>query len=261
MARRGAERPGLIDWMVLGAAVLLASLFLMADASGRLHAARFLRQTLLRPYRVVLGYHGCPPDPWNEVRRLRLELAERSLDRARLEEMERENGRLRDLLDFRAQDLRLLAPALVVGRGSDRFGEVVALARPEGATILPGQTVIGLGGLVGAVLDADGREVRVRTVRNGALRVSGMLEESRCVGLLRWRAAEGIATLEGIALDVEVKEGEGVVTSGYGRVFPKGVPIGTVVGVADDSTALARSVRVRLGEDLDRLEEVFLIED
>ncbi|MFH1143556.1 MAG: rod shape-determining protein MreC [Candidatus Eisenbacteria bacterium] len=263
MPRRGAQRPGLIDWIILAAALLTSASFLIAGGAGRLDAARLLRQTLLRPYRLVIGYEACPADPWNEVRRLRLELAERSLDRTRLEELEREALRLRRSLDFRDESAIMLRPALVVGRSQDGFGEMLTTSRPSGGALRPGQSVIGLAGLVGAVLDfdGDGGEVRVRTLRNGALRVSAMLEESREAGFLRWRPAQRMAVLEGISIEVEVPVGERVVSSGYGRIFPKGILIGTVVAVARDSTLLVQNIRLRLAEDLDRVEEVFLIED
>jgi len=261
MRRRGADRPGLIDWIVLGVAAAAAAAFLLAGTSGRVQAARFMRASLLRPYRMVLGFHAAPEDPWKEVRALRRELAQRSLDETRLVELEGETARLRSLLDIRMAEPRVLAAAPVVGRESDGFGEVLALLRPESAPVRAGQTVVGSRGLVGSVLDYDTDEVRVRTIRNGALRVSAMLAGSREVGLLRWRPAGRIALLEGIPLHVEVKEGEQVVTSGYGRMFVKGIAVGTVAAVKDDSTALSRSIRVRLAEDLDRMEEAFLLGD
>jgi len=261
MPRRGADRPGLIDWIVLAAAAALGLAFLLAGSGARIDAACFLRATLLRPYRLVLGFHSAAADPWKETRALRREMAERSLDETRLEELVRETARLRDLLDIRAAGGRSLAAAPVVGRQSDGFGEILAVLRPESAGVRAGQTVVGMRGLIGTVLDTDAEEVRVRTVRNGALQVNAMLVESREVGLLRWRPAERIALLEGIPLHVPVKEGELVITSGYGRIFPKGITIGAVAAVRDDSTSLARSIRVRLAEELDRTEEVFLVLD
>ncbi|MBP7669602.1 MAG: rod shape-determining protein MreC [Candidatus Eisenbacteria bacterium] len=261
MGRRGAERPGLGDWMVLGAAIVLSATGIFADEAGRMQAAHLLSQTLLRPFRLVIGYASCSSDVAGETRKLRKEMADLTLDRVRLEELERENGRLRNQLGFAQRDARLLRPALVVGRAPDRFGEILSISRPEGVLVLPGKTVVGTKGLVGTVLDADAREARVRTVRNGALRVSAMLERSRYVGLVRWRPVERVAMLEGVPLQVNVAVGEAVLTTGYGHIFPKGLPVGTVVGIADDSTALARNIRIRFDENLDRLEEVFVIED
>jgi rod shape-determining protein MreC len=62
--------------------------------------------------------------------------------------------------------------------------------------------------------------------------------------------------LQAVACDSEI-----VITTGYGQIFPKGIPVGAIVAARDDSTGLAREILVRPFVDLDRVEELYLLGD
>jgi rod shape-determining protein MreC len=261
MVRRGAARPVLGEWAILAAAVGVCSLFLAGGVSLRVDAARLLRQTVFLPFRLVLGYGTHPADLHDELERLRLSLARLSLEEAQCVEAQRENQRLRDLVDFAGRQPHVLIPAQVVGRSPDRFGETLTLATPAGARVRTGQPVLGIGGLAGCVIDASGGECQVRTLRNAALRVSGMLSESRLSGMLRWRPGAGVLVLEGVSRQAVASDSEQVMTSGYGQIFPRGIPIGGIQTARDDSTGFTREILVRPFVDLDRAEELYLLGD
>ena len=261
MVRRRAGRPGLGDWGFLAAAALVGAIFLAGGVSLRVDAARLLRTTIFYPFRLVMGYGSHPSDLHGEVGRLRLALATRSLETSACDEAQQENRRLRDLVDFAERDTRVLIPAEVVGRSPDRFGETLVLATPPGVLVRSGQPVLGVGGLAGCVIEAGRGECQVRTLRNGALRVSGMLSVSRLSGMLRWRPGPGVLVLEGVSLTAAASDSEQVITSGYGQIFPKGIPVGSIASARDDSTGLAREIQVQPFVDLDRVEELYLLGD
>lgn len=255
--RRGADRPGLADWTMLAVAVLLSTALLLSGDDFRRSVATNLSRTIFLPYRLALGYGRHPVAPLDELAALREQLARRTIDGMRLSEALRENARLRAMLGFAEQEGRALIPAQVVGRSAERFGERLTLATAGGG-VVPGQPVVSTDGLVGCVSDTTGGVCRVRTLRHGGLPVSGMLTESRQVGLLRWAPLQRLLGMEGIPIQAAVEAGAAVMTSGHGGIFPKGIPIGTVVSVRDDSTALVKEIRVAPGADLDRIEEVYL---
>lgn len=261
MVRRRPARPVLGDWGFLAAAVLVGTIFLAGGVSLRVDAARLLRGTIFYPFRLVMGYGSHPPDLLGEVERLRLALAARTVEDAACDEAQQENRRLRDLVDFAERDTQVLIPAEVIGRSPDRFGETLILATPPGTLVRGGQPVLGVGGLAGCVIEAGRGECQVRTLRNGALRVSGMLSESRLTGMLRWRPGPQVLVLEGVSLTAVACDSELVITSGYGQIFPKGIPVGAIASSRDDSTGLAREIQVRPFVDLDRVEELYLLGD
>jgi rod shape-determining protein MreC len=57
----------------------------------------------------------------------------------------------------------------------------------------------------------------------------------------------------------DVEEGDLVVTSGLGEIFPKGILVGRVERVAYEEGHLFRRIEVRPFVDFSHLEEVFVI--
>jgi rod shape-determining protein MreC len=62
-----------------------------------------------------------------------------------------------------------------------------------------------------------------------------------------------------IALDSDVKEGDKVITAGFGAIFPKDVVVGDVVSVGKEPGRLYKYAIVRPAQDLSKLEEVLCI--
>jgi rod shape-determining protein MreC len=261
MLRQGSARPGLSDWIFLAPTLVLSLALLLPGVEFRIGAAGWVRRTLLLPYHPVLAFREGPADLRAEVSGLRAQLARESLEWTTFEETLRENGRLRTLLEFDEREPGRLVPAQVVGRTVDRFGETWQLQLSGQSLARPGEPVVGVGGLVGCVYAADGGLAHVRTLRNGALQVSAMLSGSRYAGMLSWNPIERRLTLTGIPMHAEAQRGEEVITSGYGGIFPKGIPIGLVAAVGNDSTTLVKRIVVRPSTAFEETEEVFLMEN
>ena len=59
--------------------------------------------------------------------------------------------------------------------------------------------------------------------------------------------------------DADVRENDVVVSSGMGRVVPKGLPIGRVVKVVRDSVGGTTSALLRPSARLEQVEQVFVV--
>ena len=57
--------------------------------------------------------------------------------------------------------------------------------------------------------------------------------------------------------DVTIKDR--LVTSGFGRVFPKGIPVGEIISVEDISGELFKDIKVKPVVDFSKLEELLVI--
>ena len=73
-------------------------------------------------------------------------------------------------------------------------------------------------------------------------------------GILRGTAS-GDVVLEKVMSDEQVQPGENVLTSGGDLVFPKGMPVGTVVSVDKGSESFL-NIRLKPAANLAKLEEV-----
>jgi rod shape-determining protein MreC len=68
-----------------------------------------------------------------------------------------------------------------------------------------------------------------------------------------------VVELTHISRTTEVKPGQKVMTSGMGGVFPKGIPIGTIIDSKSVEHGLYYVARVKLAANFNRLEEVWVI--
>src|SRR5205823_5877367 len=86
--------------------------------------------------------------------------------------------------------------------------------------------------------------------------VGAILEQSRLQGVLKGRAS-GELVIDKIMTDEEVKPGDRILTSGGDRIFPKGLPLGTVAKITKGPEFL--QITIKPAATLTRLEEVLVI--
>jgi len=82
------------------------------------------------------------------------------------------------------------------------------------------------------------------------------LEQSRVQGILKG-GTNGVCALHYVMNEETIARGEAVVTSGLDQVYPKGLPVGTVVNVGDGM--IYKDIIVKPSVDLNRLEMVLVV--
>ena len=112
-------------------------------------------------------------------------------------------------------------------------------------------------GLVGRVILTEGSYAKVQLVTDRASGVGAMIERTRRQGIVRGAGRDGL-TLEYVPLQADVQVGDRVVTSGTDGLYPRGVPIGTVVSV-EPGGELFHSVQLAPAVDFGQLDQVFLL--
>jgi rod shape-determining protein MreC len=88
--------------------------------------------------------------------------------------------------------------------------------------------------------------------------VGALLAASRSQGPVRG-SGDPLLGLEYISSDVKVEQGEKILTSGQDRIFPKDLPVGTVVQVQPDRRSPFQKISVKPAARLDGLEEVLVL--
>jgi rod shape-determining protein MreC len=89
--------------------------------------------------------------------------------------------------------------------------------------------------------------------------VGALLTDTRTQGPVKG-TGEPLLSLTYITNDEKVTVGETVLTSGQDRIFPKDLPVGTVVDFAADPKTPFMKIRVKPAAHLDRLEEVLVLQ-
>src|SRR5213083_3517141 len=166
-----------------------------------------------------------------------------------LPELRAENERLRGLLGLGQRLASGYAPAEVLHQAAptDPLALVISAGRREG--VRPLAAVVSPEGLIGLVSTVDARTSVVVTWANLEFRASAMAADGSVYGIVAPHGTEGprawLLELQGVAYSQLVPDGATILTSGLGGVLPRGIPLGTVLGVAGEAEGWERTYLVR----------------
>jgi rod shape-determining protein MreC len=192
-----------------------------------------------------------------ENRDLKAQIEQLRIEHVRLIEDAQQARRLQALFNFKEQYISKTVPAQVIGSGGSEQSRIVYIDKGESEGIKTDMAVITVNGIVGKVLKVFRSTAQVLLIDDQSSGVGGILEKSRLQGIVRGTPA-GEVVLEKIMTDETVQPGDQVRTSGGDRIFPKGLPIGTVTRVSNGSD-LFLNIHVRPSADLNKLEEVLVV--
>ncbi len=192
-----------------------------------------------------------------ENRDLKAQIEQMRLEQVRLNEDAAQARRLQTLLSFKEQFISKTVAAQVIGSSGSDLSRVVYIDKGENVGIQRDMAVITANGIVGKVLLAYPSESQVLLISDQSSGVGAILEKTRLQGVLRG-TSNGQSLLERVMADEQVTPGENVLTSGGDQIFPKGLPVGTVMQV-DKGKDLFLNIKIKSAASLSRLEEVLVL--
>lgn len=200
-----------------------------------------------------------------QERTAELESINRSLlaENLRLQEIERENQRLRELLSFgeTRPGIELRGGqiiARVIGRDSNNFLNFVMVDLGSRHGIEVGMPVLNNEGLVGRVSEVTNTSSKILLISDPLSTVNAILQSSRLTGVVNGVVGDN-PVMGFIPQGSLVGVGEVVLSSGLGGNFPKGIPIGQVIEVRQRDFEVFQEAVVRPIADFDRLEFVLIV--
>nr|WP_241423482.1 rod shape-determining protein MreC [Candidatus Contubernalis alkalaceticus] len=180
-----------------------------------------------------------------------------------LEELNQENMRLRQMLDFQEKSAYTLLPAKVTARDPSGWFSVVVINKGYADGVSIDMSVINNDGLVGHILNVSRNSSKVLLLSDSSRAVSGVVQNSRETGVIGFVEGSveqpGYCRMINILRESEIENGDVVVTSGLGGIFPPGLVIGQVIEVGDDEYGLLKYALIDPAVDFSRLEEVFVV--
>lgn len=193
----------------------------------------------------------------DENRSLKEEIDRMRIEQARLRDDASQAHRLQALLEFKQQFISQTLAAQVLGSsGSDR-SRILYLDKGANDGVREDMAVITPEGVVGKVLRVFANSAQVLAINDATSGAGALLEKSRLQGVVKGTDA-GELRLHYVMVDEKVEVGERVLTSGGDRIYPKGLPLGTVTEVKPGSD-LFFNIRVEPAAQLNRLEEVLIV--
>src|SRR4051812_4221068 len=172
-----------------------------------------------------------------------------SLAAAFLPELRNENARLRELLGLSARlgSGYVTAEILHQPEPTNPLSFLVSAGRREG--VRPLSAVVSPEGLVGLVASVGEHVSVVLSWAHPEFRASAIASDGSVVGIAAPHGAEGprvwLLELQGVLYRRQVPAGTVIVTSGLGGVFPRGIPIGVVIGPAGEEKGWGRTYLLR----------------
>ncbi|HSU96745.1 MAG TPA: rod shape-determining protein MreC [Gemmatimonadaceae bacterium] len=248
MARIGRSN-NRIDRTVLLVCAVLSLIALVLPTQVREPIASGLRRSILAPLlrlqqsaeesRRALTMHDAVVSQRDSI----------ALREMGVESLETENVRLREILGLGSRLKWGFVPAEALhGRGvRDEFG--VTLSAGSRAGVLKLSPVVAPEGLVGVVDNVDPMISHAMVWTHPDFRVSAMAEDASAFGIVQAHLESGagryLMEMRGVPFRTSIKPGTMVVSSGLGGVYPRGIPIGRVIGETKTAETWARTYLIR----------------
>jgi rod shape-determining protein MreC len=188
---------------------------------------------------------------------LKKQIEEMRIQNVRIQEDANQARRIQSLLGFKEQFIHKTVAAQVIGTSGTDLSHVIYIDRGSDDGIKPDMAVVTPDGVVGKVLRVQPSTSQVLEIRDQTSGVGALLVNLRLQGIVKGTPG-GDIVLNNIMQNEKVEVGETVVTSGGDRIFPKGLPIGTVSSTFPGRDVFL-NVRLKPAANLDRLEEVLVI--
>ncbi len=188
--------------------------------------------------------------------------AQRLLTRARLQRyaaLEAENMRLRAILEATTRVRDRVRIAEIMSVSSDPYRHVIVVDKGTNDGVFDGQAIIDADGVVGQIIEAGvlssqgllisdpGHALQVAVNRNGLRTIA------------RGTGTFGRLDLPALPNNADIQEGDLLVTTGLGGVFPPGYPVAIVDSVVRVPQESYAAVSASPSAALDQVREIMLI--
>lgn len=190
--------------------------------------------------------------------RLHLKLADVSTKLTELREAELENERLRAVLGFEPPAGYTLVPAKVVSVGGQPVPVSAVINVGTADSVSLDMPIINEQGLIGRIVSVTEDLATVQLLTDPLHRVAVRVQQSREMGIIKYRLNEGMI-LDNLPVQGEVGDGDLVLTSGLGGIYPPGLVVGTVAELHKPEKAPFWSIKILPAADFNTLEELFVL--
>nr|WP_275080504.1 rod shape-determining protein MreC [[Collinsella] massiliensis] len=265
------QSTGLRPFIVLCViSVLLLTFSIREGDAGIIHAARSVVMTVTTPVRYLGSVIAAP---FNAVGNIASNL---TASPATLSDLEAENEELRakvaELSEAQATAERLESllglqstyslqstAARIIGESGDAWSRTVTIDKGSADGLAINMPVCNAAGIIGQIIEVSPTTATVRLVTDENSGISAMVQSTRAQGILQGQP-DGTLRLEYVTVDSDVKEGDIIVSSGLGGVYPKGLPLGVVSSVdRPDNASYYTIVVTPASSETENNEEVLVI--
>ena len=202
---------------------------------------------------------------WDENAALRRIAIDLMTERSALVGYRRENERLRELVGFLVtfpeEELAEMIPARVIGMPGGRVVESMRIDKGDSHGLAADMPVVVPDGLVGKITSVFDDHSLVELLTSASSGVSVVTERGRVRGVVNptfgGASRRGNWEIDYVQTRSDVREGDLVVTSGLGGVYPAGITVGRVVRAIEGPLTMA--IEIDLAVVFSTVEQVFVL--
>jgi rod shape-determining protein MreC len=155
-----------------------------------------------------------------------------------------------------------LTPVAVIARDDTPYVQGITIDRGANDGIRLDQVVITHKGLVGRVERVNPTTAKVRLINDLNSSVGVRLQtDERTTGVLRGQSQGNLMVIAYIPQDDVVQQGDVVLTSGQGGVFPEGLVVGKVARIERKDADPFQAAVVEPAVEMDKLERLYVLAD
>lgn len=250
--------------------ILLLTFYIREGETGPIHGVRSVVTTITSPVRYAGSVVASPFNALGNVfsnltasqetlSDLKAQNEELTAQVAELSEAQETASRLESLLGLQSTYNLESTAARIIGESSDAWSRTVTIDKGSSDGFAINMPVCNSAGVIGQIIEVSANTSTVRLITDENSGVSAMVQSTRAQGILQGQP-DGTLRLEYVTTDADVQEGDIIVTSGIGGVYPKGLPLGTVSTVVREENATYYTITVTpASSDTENNEEVLVI--
>lgn len=175
-----------------------------------------------------------------------------------LEEASLENERLKKLFSIKQRSSFKVILARVIAGSAGSWSSSIIIDKGSYSGIKRGMAVITYLGLAGRVVETTNSTSKIMLISDPDLSISGMVQRSRQEGIVSGTLGANLI-MRYLPEDSDIRIDDKVVTSGLSKAYPKGLLIGSVIGMDREYSGLSRYAIIKPAVNLSGIEEVLVI--
>ncbi len=178
-----------------------------------------------------------------------------------LEVLKSENNTLKEYLNLKNKYADYTTvPGYVIARTYSNYDKIVTINVGSDDGIEENMPVISEQGLVGMVMSVTKSTAKVQTIIDTASTVSANVTASNESMLVKGTISNTEELrASSISTESTILQGDEIVTSGLGGIYPKGILIGTVGSVVNTKNEVDRYATIKTATDFSTLSEILVI--
>lgn len=180
------------------------------------------------------------------------------VENQKLAETERENARLRKLLDFTQKKPNTMIAAGVIGEDLKNWFRCIIIDKGRRQNVREKMPVVTPKGIVGQVVEVDLWHAKVMVLNDTNSSIDVNVEGKNTRGLLEG-TGQTTAKLKYVIKNDDIEIGDKLVTSGKDGIYPKGIPAGIVITANKNKAGIFADIDVMPYNNFRQLDEVLLI--